>query len=329
MNAINYIKKYHKPYIGEIDNSYYDNKNHNYQYYFNKYLINYKSIHNENINIFLSHNSRKKEFEKYKLILDKYLNIKNVSNFIPFDNIYYFNNDYVLLNDNLLSNLKYNNLKYNNQYETFTIICNNLILDLNKFQYKNMLIGIICNNIIIKNNINTEKYIFNIHYIKCNNIILQHNIECLEISNPVFIIFNDYKINKLKIFGGSNILQFNNYPIEYLKSLTINRLYIKLDNKEDLNNLQKIINLIIKFHSIKEIFLQFNINFFDHKYIMKHINFQNLKLNILELVLSPYDDTLMLHNIYNIKKIKLNEETFNNILHDSTLLIEHHKFYLD
>lgn len=262
MNAINYIKKYHKPYIGEIDNSYYDNKNHNYQYYFNKYIyvINYKSIHNENNNIFLSHNSIKKEFEKYKLILDKCLNIKNVNNFIPFDNIYYFNNEYVLLNDNLLNNLL-NNLNHNNQYKTFTITCNNIILDLNKFQYKNIFIGIICNNIIIKNNINTEKYIFNINDIRCNNIILQHNIECLEILNPVFIIFNDYKINKLEIFCGSNILLFNNYPIEYLKSLTINRLYIKLDNKEDLNNLQKIINLIIKFHSIKEFFLQFNINY--------------------------------------------------------------------
>ena len=109
MEAINFIKKYHKEYIGEIDYSVLDNNNHNYNYYYQ--LL--KAKNNESLILILDNN---------KLIVnDIEYNDKQIlnNNEIFYRNMYFEiqNEDVLITNKQHIKNIlesKNNKKRYNN-----------------------------------------------------------------------------------------------------------------------------------------------------------------------------------------------------------------------
>lgn len=337
MEAIKFIKKYKKPYIGKIDNLYYDNKNHNYEYYYNKNYFTIKYFYYELDNLlsneitYFNDNKMKNIINEYKLNNNNLINNNDLYFKGTNNNIYYItsNNNYIILDKNLLNYLKVKLFKLNQStnYYQFNIFCQTIILDLNQNDYYsiynidninnidyNITFHIKANNVIIKNNYNCS--------IKCNNIILQNNIKHLCIKKDILIHFNEYKINKLNIEYSKDILKFNKYSIEYLNSLMINKFNITFiqtyhgDTNTITNyydNFKKIIKLLLKFKSIKKLY----INSYDN--LKKDYDFKNLKLNYLFLSGNIHKINKII-NIKNIQYIELYfniENSYNKILIDN------------
>ena len=291
MNAINFIKKYHKKYIGIIHNSIYDEKNHNYEYYLLKYFYKINYLNNQFV-ILKNKNYSKDELKLFK---EKYFNNNNDILINHNDFIIYINNDFIILDEYLLNNIIHN-IKETVFYK---IYCKNIILNFNdNINIFNIIIyglSLFSDNIILKNN-NIDYIIFN-----NNKIILETNINKLTITKDIFIVFNNYKINNLdiKLSNFDNvkqILNYNNYDFNYINSLKINIIDLDLKDFKYIECFNNIIELAKKFNSVNELIIRYYNN--NENSLIKNtlLDLKNLHLNILT--------TLEFLNIINIKNIK-------------------------
>ena len=344
MNAINFINKYKKPYIGIINNLYYDNNNHNYDYYYNKYYYNikYKKYNNENtINILkINYNEEEiiKEFNEKKLNYNNYYNIK----INDYNLLLNFINDYIIFDDYLLNEIikkicnDINNIKY-----IMNICCKNIIINISN-NYINDYINdnkqIYYKNIILQlygDNIKYKKSSIKINEIKCKNFISTEYINCyrfwcnnfINYNKPLYIYeFNIYHkfINYYNIIDDINninnikhIINCNYYNndlrniIDLINNYKISSLFIYKDNTNIISN-NNIKNIIINNKNIQTIILQSNIkNLLLDKNIF--INFNNYTIENININFTL--DILNFNNysIEYLNKLNINEIYYNDL----------------
>lgn len=282
MEALNFIKKYHKPYIGNIDNSYYDENNHNYDYYLDKYIYTFKfDYYDENdkrIEIYKSLN--KSEYnKKYNKIL---VNDKYISNEINklYHTIYFFNNELYVNDDFLILFIDEYLIKYfliNN----YKFSCSKIIIDfnydfikkyLNNEKYNNIqdnIINYINNFDFIGDTIIFENGLFN--SIKCNDFICNSQ-------NINQYYFNMIDCNKFII---------NNYSIN-IKELILYDSFIINSNKSNSQSIIKILkfysynlfdfNIIQDFYKINKLVLNDNIQYYEDVDYNRPYNFNDIDL---------------------------------------------------
>lgn len=237
MKAINFIKKYHKEYLNKdkIYNDVYDEEEHNYKYYYNKYcLVNFLENNKDtNSDYYLHFYKKNIPYNDDILILPIYFNKYNSISMI------------------------YNNIKIDNNFKNINnVFCNSLILNCDSILQIFFTEKLIINNKnnIEQININSPKY-NNIESIIVINYLLLNKVELFTNNN-----YNNYKIinntDEDVIFYYRIAYLYHNFQINNSfildKNINYGNSIEYSDNKfhiyKEKNN--KIINLIIKPHSV-------------------------------------------------------------------------------
>lgn len=281
MEAINYIKKYHKEYLGYIDYNYYDNDNRNYLFYkllycenpINEYIYKEVDKNIKKINIYTL-------IKKFNLDLkkNKSLNILIPKEFKKVEKIIY--------NDNWTFDIK--NI-YIENIETldYINISTNLILLNGNMQLK----YVKCTNIICKN------CSFNELHLTKGELITPNRINKLIINRycKVLIDNKDCIINNLIIKNSKDNIIIKNCQCNNIK-LTFN----KYNNLIDISNI-----------NLKEIFINcYDINLLDMKMFLNMFNNKIIKniINDNEINKEKYK-YIKIKTYYNkIIKIYIGEE---------------------
>lgn len=299
MEAINYIKRYNKKFIGDVNNSIVDKDNHNYHYYElmneidktkdiliimdNKKLLitDYKNKNKKILN--LGEKVQLKKGNYKKLIL--YFSYENNNYNINFSVNYRINKRIFIF---VLSNNNIENLKCNIE---INLECS-INIDCDKKQFFIFIENIKTLKKIDSYSINTINYAENVEIIKINNLFYSPNVKQLYYitgynNKPIKISEIIEKYPKLEI------LRLDNFKTKIIFDCPINFKKIKFNMNDE--------NIIIENNNFNcdEIFLIVD----DINKINKYINmFSSEKLTLKILITS--------FNINEIKNFKENNISF-------------------
>lgn len=265
MEALNFIKKYHKEYKGEIDNSIYDEDGHNYYYYsilYNKDTINLLDYFDKDISkldlldFMKKYNNRNSNYiyNNKKILITKDFNkLTKIYNNIRIRDIYIDNIETLdYINADIINIILLNEGMKIKKIRCHSLNCKNCIFDYLFLKKSKSLISNRINNltlnyvddVIIENNEITNLYLKNCSNIKnincnCENIFINNNkYRSFPIKHIIFkkLIFTCYDID-------------NNF-YKFIIKLENNKIIKKISDN-DINNIDKEKYKIIEFYSRK------------------------------------------------------------------------------
>lgn len=219
MEALIFIKKYHKPFIGEINNDIYDEDKHNYDYYYITYCpIEYLEKYKEKDNYkrtftFMEQSIIQKlslplYFDKYRNIDIRYYNITIDYNF---KNIQDIKCKELIINhkNNSIEEITIKKLIINNKNNikkiNFKSLTSNISLVFNYPISQNLLLKWVNHNIYIINNTNKQ----------------------ITFEWSYYDMFNEFKVNDFKITQDFKDEKYHNNKFDFYKSDRYYTLIIK------------------------------------------------------------------------------------------------------